>query len=148
MIVCRNWGHKLWILPVFVMPSKLATWTNSPTTILEKRKTNPETSRKIPGSILRSLPVVLTVQPSKTRVFADQKLSYHILNMFPIIVGFYAEFKFSSDRKTSGNRVNSLFCLSKKNTKTSAAAAVISIFSSKLSSVQAARDTSVARTTE
>lgn len=81
------------------MPSKLATWPNSPTTIVEKWKTNPENSRKIPGSILRSLPVVLTAEPSKTRIFADQKLSYQILNIFRTMVGFSTEFKLSFDRK-------------------------------------------------
>ena len=42
---------------------------DSQTTTLNKRKTTPESSRKTPGSISRSLAVFLTVLlPSKTRI--------------------------------------------------------------------------------
>ena len=48
------------------------------TTTLEKRKTTPESSSKTPGSILKSLPVFLTVPSSEARIFG-KKLSSEAL---------------------------------------------------------------------
>ena len=65
------------------MCSELATWTNSQTTTLEKRKTTPESPQKTTGSILKSLRVFLTVPPSKTRIFGQKTLFLEPENNFP-----------------------------------------------------------------
>ena len=60
-----------------MMSSELAIWTNSQTTTLEKRNTGTaeESSRKTKSNILRSLPVFLTVPPSKSWVFGKKNSS-------------------------------------------------------------------------
>ena len=65
------------------MSSELATWANSQTTTLEKRKTTPESPRKTTGSILKSLRVFFTVPPSKTRMFGKKTQFLEPKNNFP-----------------------------------------------------------------
>ena len=59
-----------------MMSSELAIWTNSQTinrTLEKKRNTAPKkTLGKLRGSILRSLPVFLTVPPSISRVLGEK----------------------------------------------------------------------------
>ena len=64
------------------MSSELLIWTNSQTPTLEKRKTAQEGSRKTTGNILRSLPVILTVPPSKSWVFGKNKTVLRALQIF------------------------------------------------------------------
>ena len=73
------------------MSSELAIWTNSQTTTLEKRKTAQESSRKTKGSILKSLPLFLTVPPSKSLVF-DKKAVLRALQKIPIVVRLLSYF--------------------------------------------------------
>lgn len=57
-----------------MMSSKLAIWPNSATTTVDKRKTAQESTRKTTkGSILRNLPVLLTVPLSKLWVNEGKK---------------------------------------------------------------------------
>ena len=60
---------------------------DSQTTTLKKRKTTPESSQKIPVSIRRSLPVFLTVPPSKTRISGQNSSVPGAYNFFSIIAG-------------------------------------------------------------
>ena len=62
---------------------KLIGRSKEQTRTLEKRKIDAESSRKTPGSILRSLPVSLTVSPSKTRTFGLKTQILEPRNNFP-----------------------------------------------------------------